>query len=361
MHLKEPAGKIKRIYLKDVGIRGRMSDIKDRFDKWQREAKETFEDIDKKLGLSEKIEEGSKVILETAQKGAERIKAETEKTEVGKQAVKAAESTIKTAGEAAQKAWKASGPIREAAEDVGEKVGDVAKEVGRSASDVVTSAGNNAERAVDEVFETVGKGIGMASRVVSFGSTWGQTFESARKTFNNTVDWVEKNPLQAAASGASIVVGAGLGAVLTGISSHWLLNSALPVWSLNKIGEQFNGYLKSREDLIDKGELDEAEIERVRFERDIARKIGAPLLGAFSFASGVVLMTNVLNPKTITGFPFAWLIGGNPFLEGIWFFGNGVVCFKTSYDFFMIALEDQSDVQRIIKNVRGLLPESIVS
>ena len=67
-----------------------MSDYKERFDKWQRDAKEKFEEIDKQLGLKDKIEEGARVVAETAQKGAERIKAEAEKTEVGKQAVKAA-------------------------------------------------------------------------------------------------------------------------------------------------------------------------------------------------------------------------------------------------------------------------------
>jgi hypothetical protein len=53
------------------------------------------------------------------------------------------------------------------------------------------------------------------------------------------------------------------------------------------------------------------------------------------------MMTNIFNPKTITGAPIDWLLGGNPLLEGVWFFGNGLVCFKTSYDFFMFALEDQ--------------------
>ncbi|HEV8593512.1 MAG TPA: hypothetical protein VGQ55_15515, partial [Pyrinomonadaceae bacterium] len=106
------------------------------------------------------------------------------------------------------------------------------------------------------------------------------------------------------------------------------------------------------------GSLDAAKTERIRFERDIAKRIGAPLLGAFSFASGAVMMTNVLNPKTITGAPIDWIIGGNPLLEGVWFFGNGMVCFKTSYDFFMIALDGHGDVQKMVKEIRGLLPQA---
>ena len=154
-----------------------------------------------------------------------------------------------------------------------------------------------------------------------------------------------------------MAVGAGLGVVFTGISSHWLFNSALPAWSVKKLSEQFNEYLKNQEELIKKGELTAAEAEKIEFERDIARRIGAPLLGAFSFASGAVMMTNILNPKTITGAPLDWLLGGNPLLEGVWFFGNGMVCFKTSYDFFMIALEDQAEVQRMVKEIKGLLPQ----
>ena len=156
-----------------------------------------------------------------------------------------------------------------------------------------------------------------------------------------------------------MVIGAGLGVVFTGISSHWLLNSALPTWSVKKLAEQFDGYLSRREELIAKGQLSEADAERIKFERDIAKRVGAPLLGAFSFASGAVMLTNVLDPKNITGFPLGSIIGGNPLLEGVWFFGNGMVCFKTSYDFFMIALDGQEDVEKMVSEIKGLLPQGI--
>jgi hypothetical protein len=181
------------------------------------------------------------------------------------------------------------------------------------------------------------------------------------RSLNSASGWVQENPLQAVATGASMAVGAGLGVVFTGISSHWLFNSALPAWSVKTIGGQFNDFLKRKEALIEEGRLSEAEAERVRFERDIAKRLGAPLLGAFSFASGAVMMTNVLNPKTVTGAPIDWILGGNPLLEGVWFFGNGMVCFKTSYDFFMIALDGQKDVEKMVKEIKGLLPESIAA
>ena len=155
-----------------------------------------------------------------------------------------------------------------------------------------------------------------------------------------------------------MAIGAGLGVVFTGISSHWLLNSAIPTWSVKKLAENFDGYLKRREELIEQGNLSGADAERIQFERDIAKRIGAPLLGAFSFASGAVMMTNVLNPCAVTGFPIGNIIGGNPLLEGVWFFGNGMVCFKTSYDFFMIALDGQEDVEKMVREIKGLLPQA---
>jgi len=330
-----------------------MSDYKERFEKWQRDAKEKFEEIDKQLGLKEKIEEGARVVVETAQKGAEKIKTEAEKSEVGRQAVKVAGETIRTAETTAKKAWDASEPIREVAE---ETAGDVASAAGKAASEVIGVAAEKAGDIFDDARDTVGTNAKRVSSVFNFGAGFTRTIDSAMKSLSKASGWVQENPMQAAATGVSMAVGAGLGVVFTGISSHWLFNSALPAWSVKKIGEQFNEFLKRKEELIEKGRLTEAEAERIRFERDIARRIGAPLLGAFSFASGAVMMTNVLNPKTITGAPIDWIIGGNPLLEGVWFFGNGMVCFKTSYDFFMIALDGQEDVERMVREVKGMLP-----
>lgn len=325
-----------------------MADYKEKFGKWQRDAKEKFEEIDNQLGLKEKLGESARAVLDTAQKGAEKIKAEAEKSEAGKHAIKLTEDTLKTAEETAKKAWNASEPIRGAAGDAGEKAGAAAKDLGARAADVFA-----------DVRQSVGVGVRRVSSVFNFGVGWTRTFDSAFKALGKTSDWVQEKPVEAAATGVSMAVGAGLGVIFTGISSHWLFNSALPAWSIKKISDQFNDYLGRREDLIAKGELSAADAERARFEREIAKRIGAPLLGAFSFASGAVMMTNVLNPKTITGAPLDWLIGGSPLLESVWFFGNGMVCFKTSYDFFMIALDGQEDVQRMVKEIKGLLPEDV--
>ena len=323
-----------------------MADYKERFEKWQRDAKEKFDELDKQLGLKDKIEEGAKVVIDTAKEGAGRIKTEAEKSNVGKQAVKVAEETYKTAEDAAKKVYEASAPVRDAAEDAGEKAADAVgktavetektiRDLGKKAGEVLTFAGAKAGEVFEETRKTVNKTAKSASKAFNFGASWTRTFDSAYKTFQKTTNWITENPAQAATTGVSMAVGAGLGVVFTGISSHWLFNSdSARHGRLKKSVEQFNNYLKDQQELINKGELSKAEAERVEFERDIVKRIGAPLLGSFAFASGAVLMTNVLNPKTITGAPIEWIIGGNPMLEGVWFFGNGIVMFQNELRLF---------------------------
>lgn len=350
-----------------------MSDYKDRFEKWQREARERFEEIDEQLGLSDKVEEGVKAARETAKKGAEairenaeKIKKEAEKTDVGKKAVKVAEDTYETAGktyktaeerakQTAKKAWDASEPVREEAR---RSSGDVIGTASKNAEEILRTAGKKAGEVLEETRKSVESTAKSVSKTLGLGVSWTRTIDSAFRTLNRTGEWVAEKPLQAAATGASVAVGAGLGVVFTTVSSHWLFNSALPTSAVRIAADRFNKHLKKQTELIGKGELTAAEAERLQFERELTKYVGAPMLGAFSFASGAVMMTNILNPKTITGAPIDWLLGGNPLLEGVWFFGNGVACFKTSYDFFMISLEDQEDVQRMIREVKGLLPQT---
>ena len=351
-----------------------MADYKERFEKWQREAKDRFDDFDKELGLTEKIEESAKIAADAAKKGAEtlkenarKVKSEAEKSEVGRQAVKVAEGTMRTAEDTAKKAWNASEPLRHAAEDAGGKAADVVaasaveaekviKEVGKQANAAFSVAADRAGEAFDDAKESFDSTASRVSKAFNFGASWSRTIDAALKTAQDASEWVAERPLQAAATGVSMAVGAGLGVVFSGISSHWLFNSTLPTSAVKLAGDQFRNHLKNQDELFKNGELSAAEAERNQFERDVAKYVGAPLLGAFSFASGAVLLTNVLNPKTITGAPISWLLGGNPLLEGAWFFGNGVICLKTSYDFFMFALEDHEDVQKIIREIKGLLP-----
>ena len=322
-----------------------MSDYKEKFGAWAKKATEKFEEIDAQIGLKDKIESGAKVVVDTAKTGADYIKTEAERSDLGRRAVKVVEDAGTIAGDAAKTAWNASEPVRDTAVDLGQKAGGVVVDTAEKASETIRDAagdvGTNAKRVV---------------RVVGFGSSLTSTLDAGLRSAKKAAEWAAEDPLRAATTGVSMAIGAGLGIVLTGISSHWLLNSAIPTWSVKKLAERFDGYLSRRESLIASGQLSEADAERIAFERDIAKRIGAPLLGAFSFASGAVMLTQVLNPATVTGFPIGTIIGGNPLLEGVWFFGNGMVCFKTSYDFFMIALADDADIQRMVTEIKGLLP-----
>jgi hypothetical protein len=55
------------------------------------------------------------------------------------------------------------------------------------------------------------------------------------------------------------------------------------------------------------------------------------------------------------------LIVGNPFLGTVWIFDLGVICFHEGYKFFMIALADQDEVNRVVREIKGLLPAAEVS
>ena len=87
-------------------------------------------------------------------------------------------------------------------------------------------------------------------------------------------DWIKENPGKAAVVSVSLVLGVrmgaalpGLDAVLLGAHPHWLTHSALPVYGLKKVSQKFDKHLKKQEELIGKGELTEAEQQRVEFER----------------------------------------------------------------------------------------------
>ena len=80
------------------------------------------------------------------------------------------------------------------------------------------------------------------------------------------------------------------------------------------------------------------------------------MLGAFSCAAGAVMFAQIVHPVGLAGAPISLLFGSNPFLDGVWLFANGVICFHQGYKFFMIALADQEEVNRVVREIKGLLP-----
>src|SRR6185436_12843608 len=162
--------------------------------------------------------------------------------------------------------------------------------------------------------------------------------------------WAKQNPGKAAIVTLSLIAGtrvgsafASLDVVLLGAggAGNWLFHSAIAPYGLRKLSEKYEEYLKRQEKLLAEGNLTEAEASRVKFERDAAKYVGAPLLGAFSVAAGAGLIFEAVSGGGVAGFPINIILGGNPLLSSIWLFSNGLVCFHNGYKFFMMALADQ--------------------
>ena len=318
-----------------------MADYKEKFDDLHRAAKRKARELDEKLNVTGIVEDTARVAGDAARRGAQTIAdgAEQLRTEAGRFAD---ESNLReTAGRAVDEAKRR------------------AKDAGKIIREAAGPAGKKAEKVFDDA-------VGYATTASKFA---GKGVRATRATAAATAgimkakDWVKENPGKAAAVSFSLILGVrmgaafpGLDAVLLGSHPHWLTHSALPVWGLKKASEKFDEYLKKQEARIAAGELDEAERERVEFQRKMAKYVGAPLLGAFSCAAGAVMFAQIVNPAGITGAPISWLLGGNPFLDGVWLFANGVICFHQGYKFFMIALADQEEVNRVVREIKGLLP-----
>ena len=315
-----------------------MADYREKFEEWQQAARRKARELDEKYSISDKVGEGARVAGEAARRGAEtvadsaerlRVEAErlTDDEEVGETARRAASETVKNV----KRAGKA---VRDVAGDTGKRVFDDAKTY-----------------------------YDRASQIYDTGARFTRASTAATSGLLKARDWIKENPGKAAVVSVSLVLGIragaafpGLDAVLLGAHPHWLTHSALPVCGIHKASEKFDNYLKKQEELIARGELDEAAQQRAQFERKIAKYVGAPLLGAFSCAAGAAMWAQIFQPGAITGAPISWLLGGNPFLDGIWLFANGVICFHQGYKFFMIALANQEEVARVVREIKGLLP-----
>lgn len=300
-----------------------MSDYKDKLDEWQRAARRKAQELDEKYGIKERVEEGARAAQDAARKGKETVADGAER-------------------------------VRREAERLDEQY-EVSEHARRVAGAATAKAG--------EVFGDAKHYYGRASDFYKTGAHFTRASAYTSSAFLKAGSWARENPGKAALVTFSLITGVRLGAsfpgidaVLLGSHPHWITHSALPVYGLRKASEKFDSYLKRQEELVSSGDLTKAEEERVEFERKIVKYVGAPLLGAFSCAAGAVMWAQIAQPGRITGAPISWLLGGNPFLDGVWLFANGVLCFHQGYKFFMIALADQEDVARVVREIKGLLP-----
>ncbi|MER3427723.1 MAG: hypothetical protein C4334_06430 [Pyrinomonas sp.] len=296
-----------------------MAEYKDRIEQWRELARRKARELDEKYRIKERVEDGARAAQQAARRSAERLQAEAERLsdeyEVRERARRVAERAARTAREA----------------------GEQFKNVGQAASDRAEEVWTDARRYYER-----------ASRVVDASTRFARTTKATTSDLIRLRRWIREHPREAITVSLSLATGMRLGAafpsldgVLLGAHPHWLTHSALPVYALRKLGTKFDEYLRERERLIKAGELTEAERRRVEFERQMMRLVGAPLLGAFSCAAGVTMWAQIFQPGRITGAPISWLLGGNPVLDAIWLFGNGVVCIQQGIELFAIALPAQ--------------------
>jgi len=332
-----------------------MSDYRDKLEEWREAARRKARELDEKYQIRERVEEGARAAGEAARKGAGKVAEGAERARAEAERLGDDLDLDERSREVRGRAQEA----RAQAERAAEEAARVAREVGGR----VREAGHRAERAAEDVLGGAKKYYEGAARVADLGARATRLTSASTVGLFRAYDWARQNPKRAIVVSLSLAAGVragaafpGLDAVLLGAHPHWLTHSALPVWAVRRLGKKFDSYVREREDLLARGDMDEAERKRVELERKMVKYVGAPLLGAFSCAAGVAMMAQIFQPGPIVGAPISWLLGGNPVLDGIWLFSNGVICFQQGYKFFMIALRDQEDAQRIVREIRGLLP-----
>ena len=318
-----------------------MADYKETLDEWQKTVRRKARELDQKYAISDLVDEGTRAASDAAKRGAQTLSSSAGKLRTEAERLSATSEVNDTAKRAADEAMRG-------AKKAGDVLRDVAGDAGKKAGEVFDDAKGYYDRASQ--FYDTGAKVTRASSAATSGIL------KAR-------EWIKENPGKAALVSVSLVMGVragtalpGLDIVLLGAHPHWLTHSALPIFGVRKLSERFDDYLKKKEALIAEGKLTEAEREQIEFERNITKYVGAPLLGAFSCAAGAVMWAQIVQPAGIAGAPISWLVGGNPFLGGIWLFANGAICFHEGYKFFMIALADQKDVEKMVREIKGLLP-----
>ena len=319
-----------------------LDDLKNRAERAARE-------LDDKYKIKSKLDEGAKVATDALKKGVDVAasgldKARDEVTRIDRERgiSQKVSDGFKQAAAKADQVWTDSGAKA--------KTGEFVDDAKAKASDIFGEAKSYYQEASGAARATA-SATRLPSSVIS-------AVKSGRR-------WMKENPGKAAAVSLAFVAGTQAGSAFTSLdvallgaggAGSWLFHSAIVPYGLRKLTEKYESNLKRREALLAEGKLSDAERTRVQFERDIVKYVGAPLLGSFSIAMGAGLMYEAVTGAAVTGLPISLLIGGNPLLSSIWFFGNGLICFHNGYKFFMMALADQEEVARVVSDIKGLLP-----
>lgn len=317
----------------------------------RRRAQAAARDLNEKLDIKTKVDQGTKAAADVIKKTGE-----------------LASSAIDTARQEAERIDREN--------RISERISEQARRAAKAADGVLkdTGAKDTVGRAVDEAKSKAGAAYEGARKYYDSASGAARASSSAVRLPGSVIsavsagrEWMKKNPGKAVVVTLSLMAGTRVGAAFTsfdvavlgsGAAGNWLFHSAVVPWGLRKLAEKYEGYLKRQEQLLAAGELDEARAAQVKFERDLAKYVGAPVLGAFSIAAGAGMVAEAFSGGVVTGFPVSLILGGNPMLSSLWLFGNGLVCFHNGYKFFMMAISDREEVQRVVRDIKGLLPSA---
>jgi len=317
------------------------------FDQLREAARRTAQDLDDRFDLKNKVEQGVNAAGEVARKAGE---------------------TVNQAGAAARDQFDKFDDqykVRENVQGAATKAEETFRDTARAAQTGAEQFSKSAEATAREIFGGAQSYYRRAEQAVNLGASGARVTEAALGGFDKARAWIKENPGKTAVVSFSMIAGIRAGSALSnlgvtilgaGAANNWFFHSALPIVGIRKLTEKYNEYLKEQERMLAEGKLDEAERGRIEFQRNLTKYVGAPLLGAFSVAAGASMIGAAFSGATVTGFPISLILGANPLLNGIWFFANGVVCISEGYKFFMIALADQEEVERVVREIKGLLP-----
>ena len=320
-----------------------------KLDELRRRAEQTARDLDEKFKITSKLDQGTKAATDALRKG---VDVASSGIDAAREEISRIDRDHKISERVTDSARKVGETIDEAARNsaVSEKAAEVAKDVKAGASDLYGDA--------RRFYENASGAARSSASAARLPSSVLSALAKARR-------WAKENPGKAAIVSLAFVAGTRAGSAFSALdvtllgaggAGSWLFHSAIVPYGLRKLSEKYEVYLKRQEELLRDGKLTEAEASRVKFERDAAKYVGAPLLGAFSVAAGAGLVYEAVMGGAVTGFPISLVLGGNPLLSSIWLFGNGLVCFHNGYKFFMMAFGDQEEVARVVRDVKGLLP-----
>ncbi|MFN0121317.1 MAG: hypothetical protein ACKV2V_12530 [Blastocatellia bacterium] len=315
------------------------------------------------LGLREKLEQGVKAATDLAGAAG---KAAGEVVNKGAESIgQTINEATRTAGEQARK-FDAEFKVTDNLRDAANKAEETFKSGAQTAQSGAADFSKAAEQTARDVFGTAEKFYRGAEKTWNTSASSARAAEAAISGYEKARVWIRENPGKTSVVTLSLIAGIRAGSAAlpniavtvlgAGAAHNWLLHSSLPIIGARKLTERYSDYLKDQERRLANGEIEEAERANIEFQRNLTKYVGAPLLGAFSMAAGATMIGAAFSGATATGFPVSLVLGGNPLLNGVWFFANGVICISEGYKFFMIALADEEDVQRVVREIRGLLP-----